>query len=162
MTAPINRVGFRPLLPAGIHQSDWAGLNRLCVDYFPTSTTRPRLMSTVAMLARLITESSIPSRLWVGGDFLTERQNPHDCIVSLVLVESVHGSLSNNQREFFDWFRNTSLYDQYRCETYGMVLDAGRREWEILQAYWLNQYGLGGTKINTGIVEILMPTLINL
>ncbi len=112
------------------------------------------------MIGRLINEASIPARLWIGGDFLTERDNPQGCSLAIVLVESVHAALSTEQVEFFDWFRNSSLTDQYQCETYGMVLDAGRSDWEFLYAYWLNQYGLGRKNTSTGIVEVLMPTLI--
>jgi hypothetical protein len=88
VTAPFNRAGLRPLLPAGIHPSDWSGLQRFCVDYFPNSTMRPRLMSTISMIARLVNEASMPARLWIGGDFLTEKENPSDCSVAIVPVES--------------------------------------------------------------------------
>jgi hypothetical protein len=160
MTAPFNQARFRPLLPAGIHPSDWTGLRRLCVEYFPKSSTRPQMMSTISMIARLVNEASIPARLWIGGEFLTERENPQACTVAIVLVESVYSSLSSDQSDFFDWFRHSSLLDEHKCETYGIVLDAGRRDWEFLYMYWLNQYGLGRKKVSTGIVEILMPTLI--
>ena len=161
MTAPFSRAGFRPLLPAGIHPSDWAGLKRLCVDYFPTSATRPRLMSTLTMLARLVNEASLPSRLWIGGDLMTEKENPPTCSVAIVLVESIFNSLTGEQTDLFDWFRQSDLYDKYHCETYGIVIDAGRGDWEHLYKYWLNQYGLGRTGIGTGVVEILMPTLVS-
>jgi hypothetical protein len=118
------------------------------------------MMNTISMIARLLNEASIPARLWIGGDFLTERLNPPACSVAIVLVESVYAGLSNDQRDFFDWFRHSSLFETYKCETYGIVLDAGRRDWEFLYMYWLNQYGLGRNKFSTGIVEILMPTLV--
>jgi hypothetical protein len=162
VTAPFNRAGFRPLLPAGIHPSDWSGVQRLCVDYFPNSTMRPRLMSTISMIARLVNEASLPARLWIGGDFLTEKDNPSDCSVAIVLVESVYSSLSGDQLDFFDWFCHSTLFDEYHCETYGLILDAARRDWELLYSYWLNQYGFGRKGTSTGIVEILMPTLVRL
>jgi len=160
MSAPFTPARFRPLLPAVIHPSDWSGLRRLCVEYFPSSKTRPEMMGTISMLGRLVNEASIPARLWVGGDFLTERDNPQSCSLAMVLVESVYASLPTEQLEFFDWFRNAPLFDHYKCETYGLVLDAGRGDWEFLYAYWLNQYGLGRKNTSTGIVEVLMPTLI--
>ena len=135
-------------------------MRRLCLEYFPGSTTRPQMMSTISMIGRLVNEASIPARLWIGGDFLTERENPQSCSIAIVLVESVYTSLSGDQLEFFDWFRNASLVEEYKCETYGLVLDAGRSDWEFLYAYWLNQYGLGRKQTSTGIVEVLMPTLI--
>jgi hypothetical protein len=161
MTAPFSQAGFRPLLPAGIHPSDWSGLRRLCVDYFPASATRPRLMTTLTMLARLVNEASIPARLWIGGDLLTEKINPTDFSIAVVLIESVYNTLSGEQIDFFDWFRQSSFFDEYHCETYGMILDAGRSDWEFLYKYWLNQYGMGRTSISSGVIEILMPSLVS-
>jgi hypothetical protein len=54
---------------------------------------QPRLMSTISMIARLVNEASLPARLWIGGDFLTEKENPIDCSVAIVLVESGSQSL---------------------------------------------------------------------
>lgn len=159
LAAPVRRALFPPLLPVGFHNTDLAGLQRLCVEYFPGSRTRPRLMSTVSMVVSLVNRVSIPSRLWVEGAFLTEEDNPEDCTVALVLVESVFRRLSAEQREFFDWFREVSLYEKYRCDNYGIVLDAEREDFEAVNGFWLRQFGFHDETRKKGVAEILLPTV---
>jgi hypothetical protein len=150
---------FPALLPAGFHQTDLIGLSRLCVEYFPTSTSRPRLMSTVTTVLSLINRASIPARLWINGAFLTEDPNPGDFSATLVLVESVFRALSPDQREFFNWFRTQSLFEQYRCDNYGMIIDADRDDFELLQKYWMRQCRFDRGRQSRGVAEILVPSL---
>lgn len=159
MSARAGRVLFPPLLPVGFHNTDIAGLQRLCVDYFPKSRTRPKLMNTVSMVVSLVNRVSIPSRLWVGGAFLTEEDEPENCTLTLVLVESVFRRLSEEQREFFDWFRDVSLHEKYRCDNYGIVLDAERPDYESVNGFWLRQFGFHDELRKKGIPEILLPVV---
>ena len=96
-------------------------------------------MNTVTTVLSLINRASIPARLWINGSFLTEDPNPGDFSATLVLVESVFRALSPDQREFFNWFRTQSLFEQYRCDNYGMIIDADRNDFELLQKYWMRQ-----------------------
>jgi hypothetical protein len=157
LAAPASRVQFPPLLPVGFHNTDIAGLQRLCLDYFPQSRTRPKLMNTVSMVVSLVNRVSIPSRLWVGGAFLTEEDDPEGCSLTLVLVESVFRRLSEEQREFFDWYRDVSLYEKYRCDNYAIVLDAERPDYESVNSFWLRQFGFHDERRKQGIPELLLP-----
>ena len=159
MAAPASPGVFPPLLPVGFHNTDIAGLQRLCVDYFPGSRTRPKLMNTVSMVVSLVNRVSIPSRLWVDGAFLTEEDDPDNCCLTLVLVESVFRRMSPEQREFFDWFRDVPLYEKYRCNNYGIVLDAERIDYESVLNFWLRQYGFHHDTRKKGIAEILLPAM---
>lgn len=154
-----SRTAYPPLLPVGFHRTDIAGLQRLCVDYFPQSQTRPRLMNAVSMVASLASRLGIGSRLWVAGDFLTEEENPSDCMIVLVLIESVLRGLDNEQREFFDWFRDVRLYDKYGCHNYAVVLDAERSEHDRLTRYWFRQLGFHADPDQSGVAELITPTL---
>src|SRR5215472_8119491 len=73
-----------PLLPGGFHQTDLVGLHRLCVEYFPKSTARARLMETLSTIFRSINDASISARLWIGGGFLTEKENPEDVELTMI------------------------------------------------------------------------------
>ena len=152
-----NRIVPPPLLPMGFHNTDLAGLQRLCVDYFPGSRTRPMLMNAVSMVTTLINRASIPARLWIAGSFLTEAPEPEDCSLTLVLVDSVFRRLCDEQREFFDWYREVPLYDKYRCHNYGVVLDADRADYDTLNAFWLRQYGFHDETRKKGVAELLLP-----
>ena len=148
-----------PLLPVGFHDTDLARLKRLCVDYFPQSRSRSGLFETVATLARSLNQSSIPSRLWIAGRFLTEEENPTEVDVTLVVVGDVFRSLTTEQRVFFDWFHSTDLGEKYRCYNYALILDGERDDWELLYRYWLRKYGLNDEARKKGIAEIVLPKL---
>ncbi len=150
---------FPPLLPVGFHRTDIAGLERLCVGYFAHSTTRPRLMNTISMVVSLVNRVSIPARLWIGGPLMTEEENPDDCCLTLVLVQSIYRGLSPDQREFIDWFGDVSLFEKYRCTNYIIVLDAEREDFETLQGFWLRQYGFHDERRKKGVAEILLPAV---
>jgi hypothetical protein len=159
LAAPASRVQFPPLLPVGFHNTDMAGLQRLRVDYFPKSRTRAKLMNTVSMVVSLVNRVSIPSRLWVGGAFVTEEDDAESCSLTLVLVESVFRRLSEEQREFFDWFRDVPLYEKYRCDNYAIVHDAERPDYESVNGFWLRQFGFHDETRKQGIPEILLPVV---
>ena len=148
---------YPPLLPGGFHQTDLVGLHRLCVEYFPKSTARARLMETLSAVFRSINDSAISARLWIDGGFLTEQENPDNVELTMILLESVFRRLNSDQRAFFDWFRSTSLYQEHRCYTYALVLDDLRDDWEFLQRYWLRQYGFDDERRKRGVAEILVP-----
>lgn len=157
MAVVANRITPSPLLPMGFHNTDLAGLQRLCVDYFPGSRTRPMLMNSVSMIVTLINRVGIPSRLWIAGSFLTEAPEPQGCSLTLVLVGSVFRRLSTEQRELFDWYREVPLYDKYRCHNYGIVLDLERPDYDTLNAFWLRQYGFHDEVRKQGVAEMLLP-----
>lgn len=159
MAAQAEKQPFSALLPAGFHPTDLAGLRRLCVDYFPGSAGRAGIMQTITTMVTLINRSSIPARLWIGGSFLTEDPHPEDFALLMVLVGSVHRDLGHEQRDFFNWFRTQPLYDQYRCENYGIVIDADRGDFPLLQTYWMRQFHFDRGRQQMGIAEILVPML---
>ena len=150
---------FRPLLPVGFHDTDLAGLKRLCVEYFPQSRSRSGLFETVATLTRSLNNSSIPSRLWIDGGFLTEDENAGEIDVTLVVVGDVFRSMTAEQRAFFEWFRSTDLHEKYRCYNYALILDGERDDWELLYRYWLRKYGFNDEARKKGIAEIVLPKL---
>jgi hypothetical protein len=114
-------------------------------------------MDTLSTIFRSINDSSIAGRLWVGGGFLTEMENPEDVELTMIVQEMVFRGLTSDQRAFFDWFRSTSLFSEHRCYTYALVLDDQRSDWELLQRYWLRQYGFDDRRRKKAIAEILLP-----
>ena len=157
MAASDSEAAFSPLLPVGLHQTDLAGLQSLCVDYFPGSQTRPRLMNTVSMVASLASRIRLAGRLWVSGAFLTEDENAETCTITLVLSEAAFQALDGDQREFFDWFRDVRLFDKYKCHNYGIVLDPARADHDLLCRFWFRQFGLHGEGGRNGVAELRLP-----
>ena len=112
-------------------------------------------MNAVSMVASLTSRLGINSRLWVAGTFLTEEENPDDCTIMLVLANEVLRGLDEEQREFFDWFGDVSLYDKYGCYNYAVVLDAERPEHERLGRFWFRQFGFHAERRRSGVAELV-------
>ena len=77
-----------------------------------------------------IEHGGIRGDIWLDGSFLTEKLNPDDVDVLLSVTSEEYRAMDDNQRAFFDWFRNTSLYENYKCDNYGIILDPGVAEFE--------------------------------
>jgi hypothetical protein len=154
-----DRRDFPPLLPVGFHRADLRRVQSLCVDYFPNSASRPLLMVTLREIVGLINRSSIPAALWIDGPFLTEAPDPEVFDITMVLVESVLSGLSREQTDFFDWFRTNSLFDKYRANNYGIVIDGSRPDGDLLYRYWLRQYGFDREENKKGVIELIVPSL---
>lgn len=149
----------RPLLPVGFHRADMNQLRSLCVDYFPQSRSRPRIMETLGRIVALVNQANIPASLWIDGAFVTETENPGGFDVTLVLTEEIYERLDDTQHELFQWFRTVSLADRYHCDNYAIVIDAGRPDGEIMQHYWLRQYGFDRAGLGHGVIELLLPSI---
>jgi hypothetical protein len=60
------------------------GLRKLCVNAFPLSSRRDRLMRSVEALCTTVSTALIVSEIWIDGSFLTQKMDPDD--VDLVAV----------------------------------------------------------------------------
>jgi hypothetical protein len=83
--AGADKQEFPPLLAAGFHKTDLAGLRRLAVIRFPDSFTRPSIMTHLEQIVGRINSAAIAGEIWVDGSFLTEKLNPEDVDVLLVV-----------------------------------------------------------------------------
>jgi hypothetical protein len=64
------------------------------------------------------------------------------------------------QLNFFNWFRTTSLKDQYKCDNYGVLLDPSQAEADYMFAYWLKQFGFSRGEHMKGLAVISLPFLV--
>jgi hypothetical protein len=158
--AGASKPEFPPLLKPGFHPVGLEGVRRLCVHRFPQSVTRPRIMQGLDEVVAMINRSGIRGEVWVDGSFLTDKLNPDDVDIILVLTRKDYDGLLVDQRSFFRWFRTTSLQQQYRCDNYGVVFDDGVPESEWLKAYWLRQFGFSRSDDMKGLAVIKVPFLV--
>lgn len=139
MEVDLVEKAFSPLLPVGVHPADLASLKRLCVDYFPHSATRRKMLNSATQIIELIKRSSIPGRILIGGSFLTKKAEPDNFILVFIVTESIFDAMTRDQQSIFEWIRTASLFDEYRCGNYGIVIDESRGDGEWLSKYWLRQ-----------------------
>jgi len=107
-----------------------------------------------------INQHAIPGEIWIDGSFLTEKLNPDDADIALLIARAAYQGLSFGQRRFFNDFRGTSLYDQFRIDNYGIVLDPTRPEDHWMYAYWLRQFGFSRADEMKGILRVPVPFVV--
>jgi hypothetical protein len=159
MTGP-DKQEYPPLLAAGFHRLDAQARQRLCADRFPYSTTRPRILKNVEAIVSDVNVQGIQGEIWVDGSFLTEKLNPDDADIALVIAATALRALTPTQRSYFDAFRKTSLYDRYKIDNYGLAIDASDPQGQWLYAYWLRQFGFSRSNEMKGILQISVPFVV--
>lgn len=84
----LEKEEFKPLLPAGWHAMDLEAARRLCVTRFPFSISRPRIMSLLEDVIVMMQQARMRGEIWLVGSFTTEKMNPDDVDLLLVVSES--------------------------------------------------------------------------
>lgn len=139
---------------------DIGGLRRLCVDRFPDSFTRGGIMTNLEAIVQRINQSGIRAQLWINGSFLTEKLNPEDADIAMIVEAATFASMSPSQRLFFDGFRTNSLFASHKIDNYGQVIDPSRPEGPWMHAYWLRQFGFSRAEEMKGIAQIDVPFVV--
>jgi hypothetical protein len=151
---------YPPLLPVGFHEMDLTAVRRLCVARFPDSITRNSIMEKLEEVLSLIQQNGMRGEVWIDGSFTTEKLNPDDVDLILVTEAKDHQSFDDDQRNFFKWFSETSLYDRFRCDNYTMIKDASHPKNEWTLAYWLRQFGFSRGNQMKGLAVVKLPFLV--
>lgn len=85
----MQKLCFPPLLTAGFHDFDDDGLKRLCVDSLPKSLRRNDLYCKYIQYMKFIRDINLQikcfSEVWIDGSFSTEKPEPDDIDLLLVL-----------------------------------------------------------------------------
>lgn len=149
-----------PLLALGFHALDAAARKRICVDRFPDSITRQRILANLETLIVQVNQQAISGDIWIDGSFLTEKLNPDDVDIALVVQGTTLRSFSAPQRKFFDEFSDKRLYDDYKLDSYGIAIEAGTVAGDYAYAYWLRQFGFSRSDVPKGIVRVSVPFLV--
>lgn len=155
--AGADQAEYDPLLPVGFHDLDLDGRRRLCVERFEQSVTRPRIMSNVEALVAEASQQSIVGEIWIDGSLLTEKLNPGDADIALVISSAAFRALSVTQRLFFDHFRRASLKASFKIDNYGIVIDPSEAHDQWQYAYWLRQFGFSRDNKMKGILRVKLP-----
>jgi hypothetical protein len=134
-----------------------AELRALCVDRFPTSTTREAIMAGLEAIVERLQLFTIKGELWVDGSFLTAKPDPADSDVVLRLDSDFVDRVSADQWAVLDWL-NTDLKTSHRCDFYLFVRypEGHPSFWlgEYLAAYWMRQWGFSRSDEMKGIAVI--------
>ena len=98
--AGADKEEFRPLLAPGRHVRTMGELERMCVMPFDTSATRPYLMAKLRLLSEYLAAKVGTFDLWVDGSFVTEKENPDDLDLTVVVDGDVADRLEPEAQDF--------------------------------------------------------------
>jgi len=155
-----NNPESRPLLPLGFHELDAAARQRLCVARFPNSITRPRILANLETIITAVNQQAINGHIWIDGSFLTEKLNPDDVDIALVVTRATVQGFNHVRRQFFSAFSDQQLYDRYKIDSYGVAIDVGTDNGQYTYAYWLRQFGFSRSDDPKGILSVAVPFLV--
>ena len=92
-------------------------LRQQCVDRFPLSRTRARIMTGLTEVIERLSQYRVAGELWVDGSFLTEKINPGDVDIVLRVQSQVYDDGTTEQRETIDWI-GENLKEYNLCDSY--------------------------------------------
>ena len=161
MSAPEHKHEYPPLLPIGRHLLSLNGLRALCVDPFPLSATRPRIMAGLEKIVQQLVAAGIVAELWIDGSFLTEKVDPEDVDASLRIASEMWDNASEEQRRTLEWLVSADLKITYACDMYLWIeYPEGHPDYwvgQYWQAYWMRQWGFSRSQEFKGIAVLRLP-----
>jgi hypothetical protein len=146
------------LFPLGFHQISIVDLERVCVEFFPLSNSRQRIMYGLKQFVQRLVDANVLGELWADGSFPTEKIDPKDVDV-LVRIDgdAVYNNGTNEQRDAIDWVivnqKATLMCDSYVLMEYpsGHPLHDEGKWW---YSYWHKQWGFSRDDDPKGIAVI--------
>jgi hypothetical protein len=149
------------LLAAGFHPMSLVELRALCVDNFPSSKRRPKIMTGLEQVLALISATNLKADAWVDGSFLTEKDEPDDSDVVVRVTGAEEAAATPEQSAIMDWINDNDLKTQYFCDAYCFVEYEKSHplgavgEW--CRAYWIRQFGFSRDDEMKGLALITLP-----
>lgn len=113
-------IDLPPLLGPGLHSLTLTELQRLAVEdrRFRLSSTRPRIMRGVWDLCACLSRWGVGEEVWIDGSFLTEKINPKDADLVLVLAENFENAATDEQLAIWDWWDELEPKTLFHCDTF--------------------------------------------
>lgn len=149
-----------PLLAAGFHAMTLDDLKSLCVDPFATSTTRIAIHDGLREVVGALQKEGVTGELWADGSFLTEKVDPNDSDVVLIVSGEEYDLMAGAQRDIIDWVRDDEPKAVHRCDSYVHFeyppghANHGFSEW--MRAYWIRQFGFSRGLDFKGIARVTL------
>lgn len=157
----MQKLCFPPLLTAGFHDFDDDGLKRLCVDSLPKSLRRNDLCCKYIQYMKFIRDINLQikcfSEVWIDGSFSTEKPEPDDIDLLLVLdyqalnqlPSTLHGQVGAMlDRQYVK--QNFDIDVLLLAENHPQVNYSERR------SYWRGWFGFDRKENPKGLVRIML------
>jgi hypothetical protein len=156
---PPSKPEFPPLLEKGRHQMSLLELRELCVNAFPLSTTRLKIMDGLEKIVEKLRSNSIQGEIWVDGSFVTAKIDPEDADLVLRCPADFYENSTQKQRGIVDWL-SSNLRNTYLCDSYCfMEWPKGHQNYwvgEYMYSYWMKQFGFSRVSEMKGIAVVAL------
>ena len=114
------------------------------------------LLHNLEELVLEINQQAFPGNIWVDGSVLTEKLDPDDVDLVLMITTETVKNMSSTQLEYCNYLKETKLYNEYRIDNYIQSFNTDSLSDDIY-AYWLRQFDRSRGNIDKGILVIPVP-----
>ena len=158
------KVDAPPLLTPGFHTMDLERLHMVAVECprFKLSSTRAQIMRNLWTVVGCLAQWGIWGELWIDGSFLTQKINPSDVDIILVLPERFLDTATPEQLSILDWWEHRDCQPKtlFSCDTYtnpkAEASHPDYSEYRRMETYWTKWFGISRQDEPKGIVRMLL------
>jgi len=94
---------YPPLFPIGFHDRSIDDLQPIGVDAFKTSSTRQKILDGLRIVVTRVASVGIIGEIWVDGSFVTQKIDPTDVDILLMVNGAFFDSANSEQQEAMKW-----------------------------------------------------------
>ena len=155
----MDKASYPPLLDSGFHTMNCEEIKELCVNTFPESKRRGMLYNNFQELLlgfnRINAIIHCISEIWVDGSFTTEKPEPDDIDILVVLdplllnqfPEEYHGAISQLlDRKFVKLNYNIDVLPLHKNTT----------DYDSMRSYWRGWFGFDRKESPKGLIRIYL------
>ena len=131
-----TRKDHPPLLDAGFHKMNTDMIYELAVKPFASSTRRKPLYECLKIFLTSLERTELSFIVWIDGSFCTDKQNPNDIDLVVLIDEEQFDSLSDSKYKILEsMLDNGNCKARYNLDVYVEInTDIDRK------AYWRGMF----------------------
>ena len=101
-----------PLMAPGRHYTTLEEIWEICVARFNEAGVRRNHYYRLEQLAQDLLIANIPCDIWIDGSILTEKMEPSDLDVTVIIDQDVNENLTDDQRQLVDRINSPEYADK--------------------------------------------------
>ncbi len=148
---------FSPLLSAGFHTKTLEETRYICVDNFQQSTKRVEIWDKFNAFINILSGFGLTFDAWLDGSFLTDKPEPGDIDLVLIINPTQINTLTIEQQNFIDHMfgkQSRMCKHHYLCDAYLVYIHANGEIDFNENAYWRGLFGFDRQNKPKGIIKI--------
>lgn len=152
---------FPPLLPAGFHDLDDSSIKSLLVEAFPKSVRRSMLYCNYIQLLEQLKQINHQvycfSEVWIDGSFTTEKPEPDDIDILLVLDFNALNSLPETLKPLVSTLLNREYVKlNYNIDVLLLPENHPEMDYQERRSYWRGWFGFDRKENPKGLVRVML------